>query len=159
MADESYHIIAGPEFKATADALRDVDKTFPTMLRKAMKDAAQPVLVDVRNAARALPAYGLKHTGLRARLAAGVAVQASVGASARMRFVTKMPPGQEALPRGEDSGMAGWRHPVFGHDKWVTQRGGSWFRQTIADDRPDLMNRLQDVLDAAAQQIDDAGSL
>lgn len=75
-----------------------------------------------------------------------------------MRFITKMDDPQEAeLPRGEDSGERGWRHPVFGHDVWVHQRGGSWFRETIADQRPDIERRLQDVLDQAAQQIQDAG--
>lgn len=157
--EEGFRIIAGPEFKAVADALRDVDSSFPARLRKSLRDAAQPVLADVRNAARALPAYGRKHSGLRARLAAGVGIQVSVGDSARMRFITKMPPGQEELPRGEDSGLAGWRHPVFGHDRWVRQRGGSWFRETISDDRPELMDRLQAVLDDSARTIDDAGSV
>lgn len=152
-------IITGPEFRATADALREVDSSFPGKLRAAMRKTATPILADIRMAAMALPARKLKHTGLRARLAAGAGVQLGVGRNARMRFTTKMPPGQEELPRGEDSGERGWRHPVYGHDNWVHQRGGSWFRETIADQRPDIERRLQDVLDDAAQTIQDATRL
>jgi hypothetical protein len=150
-------IITGPEFRLVADALREIDDTFPGKLRAAMRRSATPIIQDVRMAALALPARRAKHTGLRARLAAGVGVQVGVGGNARMRFITKMPPGQEELPRGEDSGLRGWRHPVYGHDVWVHQRGGSWFRETIADQRPDIERRLQDVLDQAAEQIQRAG--
>lgn len=158
--DQGWVIIAGPEFKAVADSLRDMDASLPTALRKSMKDAAQPVLLDVRNAARELPAYGFKHTGLRARLAGGVSVQTGVGLNARMRFVTKMPPGQEELPRGEDAGIRGWRHPVYGHmDTWVHQDGGSWFVPVIANHKQEILDRLQEILDQAADAVDDAGKV
>ena len=143
-----------------ADQLREIDSTFPTRLRQAMRRSATPILQDLRQAALALPARKGKHSGLRARLAKSVGVQLGVGSNARMRFITKMDDPEEAeLPRGEDSGERGWRHPVFGHDVWVHQVGGSWFRETIADQRSDIERRLQDVLDQAAQQIDDAGRL
>jgi hypothetical protein len=154
-----YRIVSGPEFTRVANELRAVDASFPGKLRAALRRAATPIVADVRMAALSLPARGRRHTGLRARLAKGVGVQAGVGNNARMRFVTKVDNPQEAeLPRGEDSGERGWRHPVFGNqNNWVHQRGGSWFRETIADDRSFLDDRIQGVLDDAVQQIDRAG--
>jgi hypothetical protein len=149
---------AGPEFTRVANALRDMDTKAPSRFRAALKKAATPIVQDVRAAALALPARKGKHTGLRTRLAKGVGVQAGVGKSARMRIVTKMPAGEEALPRGEDSGAQGWRHPVFGNtDNWVNQAGGSWFRETIADDQDFLEERVNQVLQDARDQIAAAG--
>lgn len=159
----------GPQFKSMAQALRDLDKTFPRQLRAAMRKTATPIIRDVRRAALELPADGVKQSGLRGRLAAGVGVRIGVGKNAYMRFTTKMPAGQEALPRGEDSGIAGWRHPVYalaselsGHGHgwtWVHQDGSSWFRDTIANDRPQLQRSLQQVLDDAAQKVSDSGDV
>jgi len=151
-------IAFGPEFRLVADALREIDTTFPQQLRNAMRRTATPVMRDVRMAALSLPARGTKHTGLRGRLAAGVGVQIGVGANARMRFTTKMPPGEGALPRGEDSGERGWRHPVYGdQNNWVHQRGGSWFRETIAEDRDMIERNLNDVLQEARDTVSRAG--
>lgn len=156
---EGFFIVAGPEFHRVAAQLREIDPAMPGKFRAAMRKAATPILRDVRVAALSLPARGVKHTGLRARLAKGVGVQVGVGNSARMRITTRMDdPTEAALPRGEDNGIRGWRHPVFGNtDNWVHQPGGSWFRETIADDRDLIEQRLQDVLDEAANTVAHAG--
>lgn len=150
-----YTVIHGPEWQATADALREVDDTLSEKFKRALEDAARPTLEELRRAALGLPARGAKHTGLRGRIAAGVGSHATVKG---IRFTTSMPPGQEELPRGEDNGLRGWRHPVFGdRDVWVQQRGGSWFKNTIADQRPVFERALTAVLDDAANTIARAG--
>lgn len=154
--DIRYTVVHGPEWQATVDALREVDDTLSERFKRALEDAARPTLEELRRAALALPAHKAKHTGLRARIGAGVGVRV---AAKGIRFTTSMPPGEEELPRGEDSGERGWRHPVFGHDTWVHQRGGSWFRSTISNDRPRFERAFTDVLDEAANTIADAGHL
>lgn len=152
---EGIFIEFGPQFRAVAEALREVDDTLTPKFKNALESAAAPVLAELKAAALRLPAHKLKHTGLRARIAAGVGMKRTFQG---VRFTTSMPPGEEELPRGEDSGLKGWRHPVYGNqNNWVHQIGGSWFRETIANDRPQFENKMQDVLDQARDQIDRAG--
>ncbi|MFG3137705.1 hypothetical protein ACGFZA_16020 [Streptomyces sp. NPDC048211] len=139
--------------------MRETDPAMPGNLRDALRKAADPIANDTRRAALALPARGRKHTGLRGRVAAGVSVQPSTTTDIGVRFTTSMADPQEAeLPRGLDNGVRGWRHPVFGNsNNWVQQRGGSWFRSTIADDGPQVERALTDVLEQAAASIAAAG--
>lgn len=164
---EQFYISAGPQLRAIANELRAIDKRFPGQLRTALRKVARGVQRDVQAAALELPAHGVKHTGLRDRLAAGVGIRTSVGARAGVRFTTSMPPGQEMLPRGEDSGVKGWRHPVFETEDqisarhgagatWVHQDGSSWFRETIANDRPEFQDAFQAVIDDAVAKIHEA---
>lgn len=149
--DVEYTVVHGPEWQATADALRDVDDTLAERFKTALEEAARATLAELRRAALDLPARKLKHTGLRARIAGGVGMKTTVKG---IRFTTEMPPGQEELPRGEDNGVRGWRHPVYGNSNvWVNQRGGSWFKSTIADDRPRFERSFNDVLNEAVDQI------
>ncbi|WP_406527386.1 hypothetical protein [Streptomyces sp. I8-5] len=161
MADRAgVSIVAGPEWDLVAAQLREADPAMPGNLRDALRKAADPIAEDTRRAALALPARGRKHSGLRGRVAAGVRVQPSTAQDIGIRFTTSMADPQEAeLPRGLDNGIRGWRHPVFGNsDNWVHQRGGSWFRSTIADDRAQVQDALSGVLDEAAAAIAAAGA-
>lgn len=153
-------VIAGPEFTRVANALREIDVQMVSKFRTAMRKAAEPIIKDVQLAAMRLPAHKLKHTGLRARVAKGVGVRAGLGTQASMRFTTSMnEPDEWYLPRGLDLSEKGWRHPVYGNmDIWVHQRGGSWFRETIADNRELLQDRLTDVLEDAAHTVAVAGA-
>lgn len=162
MADRrGFTIVAGPEWDAVIAALAVADETAKQQLRDGLVDAAKPVEVSVKSAALALPTHGAKHTGLRAEVAAGVGIQTSLGEGARVRFTTSMADPQKAeLPRGLDNGMAGWRHPVFGNmDNWVHQRGGSWFKQTIANNADKFEKSQTDVLEKMAASIAAAGGV
>lgn len=158
-SSQSYRIVAGPEFGNVVKALDLVDHDMPGKFREELRAAADPLAQKARNAVLALPTYGRKHTGLRARVAAGVSV--ATGGPSLVRIETSMPEPDEAmLPRGLDNGPKGWRHPVYGNrNVWVQQRGYSWFRSTIADGQPELEKDLQGVLDDAADTIDRAGGL
>ncbi|MGW6257620.1 hypothetical protein [Streptomyces sp. NPDC055085] len=162
MADRrGYTIVGGPEFAALAAALRDIDETAVERFREAMREEAQPILTAVRQAALSLPAHGVKHSGLRARVAAGTDVRVSFAGRPSLRFTTSMDDPQEAeLPRGLDNGPAGWRHPVYGNrNAWVQQHGSSWFRDTIADRGGDIQDRLEEALEDMARRVGEAGQL
>lgn len=151
----SFSVTTGPEWHLVPGQLADEDENAEENLGQALRGAMDPIIAKVRAEALALPAHGVKHTGLRARLAAGVSTQA-VGQ--RVRIVAGAEPGEEALPRGMDSGVRGWRHPVYGNqDVWVHQRGGSWFREPIADSAEMIERRLSDVIDDMAQRVAAAG--
>lgn len=150
-----YYIIAGPEFKAVADELGVTKDDLELQLHAGLDSIVGPTEAAVRAEALDLPAYGRKQSGLRGRLAAGVGVETDLG---YLRFTTAMPEGQEALPRGEDSGTGGWRHPVWGdRNVWVHQNGGSWFREPIGRDEKPIQERLNSVLEQAAENIGRAG--
>lgn len=146
-----FEVEAGAEFRRVANALRDIDTALPGKFRRELRKALTPVVQDVRKAALSLPARTGKHTGLRQRLARGVAVRVSVGRRSSARIVTRMvEPDEAALPRGEDSGAHGWKHPVYGNESnIVRQVGGSWFRETIMEDKDFIERKLTDVLEEA----------
>lgn len=160
MPDARVWIVSGPEFRNAANALRSVDSSLPTWLRKEMRDTVAPAVQRAKDRVRSLPVSGhAGTTGLRRRVAAGTRIQASTGASARLRVVTSMPDADESIiPRGLDR-AAGWRHPVFGNtNTWVTQRPSrpGWFTDTLTDARPEIERGLEDVLEAAAEFVDRA---
>jgi hypothetical protein len=151
---EGFYVIAGPEFQETADQLHIASDDLEDLLHKSLDSVVGPTILQVKFDAMDLRAYGPKHTGLRARLAAGVGVEEDAG---YLRFTTAMPAGQEELPRGEDSGVEGWRHPVYGTDTWVHQTGGSWFREPIGEQQDEILKHMHDTLDQVASQIADVG--
>lgn len=157
----------GREVKRVADALRQVDRSLPTWLRRELRRAGAAGVKRARAEARALPSGGRpggttrhphKPKQLRRRLAAGVRVRAS--ARTGMRIVTSMPTTAEAmLPRGMDAGSAGWRHKVFGRDRvWVRQEGDSWFLEPLAEEYPALIDNVRGVLEEAARTVQQAGA-
>lgn len=154
-ARATYNVRLGDEWRRTGIALREVDRTLPDELRRALRDAAKPAADDAKRRVLALPVQGAAHSGLRSRVARGVAVQAGVARGLGVRIVAGMTNPQEAnLPRYLDD-QRGWRHPVFGNrHNWVRQTtGGSWFMATIAEHRPQMERDLQQVLEHAAETI------
>lgn len=157
-ARATYNVRIGDEWRRVSLALREIDRSLPGRLRQAMRDTAKPAAEDARRRVRALPVHGRKHTGLRAKVARGVAVQAGASRGLGVRIVTGMTdPRERKLPLYLDD-PRGWRHPVFGNrHMWVHQStGGSWFRATIAEHRPQMERDLTQVLEDAAQTIDAA---
>lgn|SRR5690606_4764374 len=163
-------IEVGREVRRVADQLRAVDKTLPTKLRRELRGAAKAGVQRVKREAKALPAKGRRGgTGehphrprqLRRTVARGVRVRASTKTG--MRIITAMPDTEQSvIPRGLDSRTrhagGGWRHPVFGNrDVWVAQTGGSWFLEPLAEEQPQVMRNIRDVLDKAAEQVAKAG--
>jgi hypothetical protein len=152
LRSEGFEVELGPDWYLVPDQLDQENDRAEELLGIALRDAMAPILADVRQEALQLPSHGTKHTGLRARLAAGVDTE-QYGKS-RIRVVARAEPGEEALPRGMDSGIRGWRHPVYGNKEvWVTQRGGSWFREPIAEHGEFIERQLGDVVDHMAERV------
>lgn len=160
MALRRQHLVyvdMGPEWRTVRAALERESSSASRKLTAALEEAAGPIIAKVQREALSLPAHGKKHTGLRDRLASGVRVQPS-GRS--VRIVATAEPGEQALPRGMDNGPRGWRHPVYGNrNVWVQQRGGSWFREPIAEEGDTVERQLTDVLEEMAQNIANAGRI
>lgn len=129
------------------------DKEMLKRLRKAVKDAAKPMVVDAQNAALAIPARGTGTTGLRQRIARSIGVQVKTGArSAAVRVrVSKAKMGDQfKLPRLLNSGS--FRHPVFGSSTFVEQNQGSrgWFfdvgKRNKANVQREIVRAIEDVI-------------
>jgi hypothetical protein len=160
MALRRQHLVyveMGPEWRTVRAALNREESSAQRKLGNALEDATQPIIAKVRREAMALPARGRKHTGLRGRLAEGVRAE-EVGESSVRIVATAVDPTERALPRGMDNGPRGWRHPVYGNrNVWVQQRGGSWFREPIAESGDTIERKLTDVLEQMADNIANAG--
>lgn len=145
----------GPEFKRVEGALAVQDATIPRRVHRAMRSHAERLAEKARQKVIRLPIRGTsgKHTGMRARVAAGVRV---VEAGNAVRVITTMPEQDEAIiPRGLDRKI-GWRHPVFGNrNVWVRQRPyrAGWFVDTFAEGGDDIADGIEDVLEDAADNI------
>jgi hypothetical protein len=154
-------IVAGPEFKRVALALRDVESTMDARLGRALKGASLPLVEEAKTRVRTMRVRGhAGSTGLRARVARGVDSETTrSGATTTVRVTTSMnQPNEAIIPRGLDRPQ-GWRHPVFGNrDVWVTQRGsGSWFTDTFQDGRVPIQDALTDVLEDARDTVARSG--
>lgn len=147
-------VIPGKEWTRVANELRAIQATFPTQLRKELRDAAKPLVDEAKAEAKNLSTGNKGSTGLRKRVAAGVRAKAGVGENAYLRIVTSMQDSREAaIPRGFDM-PRGWKHPVFGmRDTWVQQSGSTWFRETMARGQKPLEERLKKVMDEAVAKI------
>jgi hypothetical protein len=151
---QEFDVIPGKEFKRVADALRVVDTTLPAKFRKELKAAAKPLVAAAKANAKNIQVKTPDQRALRRKVAAGVAVQVSTGRTARIRIVTKMTePSMAVIPRGLESSK-GWRHPVFGHDIWVTQKPEQhWFMTAMQEGKSETMERIRKVIEEAAKFI------
>ena len=130
------------------DALSQEEAELPAAFRRALHEVADDIAQQARDRVLEEPAYGIKHTGLRVKLAAGTQVEDTSDGVA----ITVEPEGEdERLPADMDEG--GWSHPVYGHrNNWVRQGGYfSWFTDVVDDEENE--QRLEDAL---GDQIQDA---
>lgn len=118
--------------------------------------------VDDRAVSRAMRT----HSGLRAAMANSITVQYSdsgnsAGVTIRAR-ASKMPPSQRTLLRASTSAK-GWRHPVYGHKVWVTQRmtPANWWRTVKERELPGVQRKVEAEIgksfDELARRLSSAG--
>lgn len=146
----------GPEWKRVADALAAQNATLADRFRSELRDAADQLASRAQAEVMKIPVHGVKHSGLRARVARGVGTKITASG---VQITTSMNERDEVnLPAYLDM-QSGWRHPVFGNrHEWVHQdTGGSWFRATIEHGQPMIQNRLEDIFEHAATVIARAG--
>lgn len=129
---------------------RDIDDTIEDVAVKMAERAAMKV-----QAVRMRTPGFERSTGLRRRIARGVGVHRLPDGG--YRITTSMTDQDEAIiPRGFDSPAKGFRHPVFGNkNNWVRQMPATgWFRDTVDDAAQILPDKLEDILEFAADWVD-----
>lgn len=146
--------------------LRDAPKELQRGLRKEIRDAATPVVADVRRAALAVEVSSTRggharpdhSTGLRAAVARATGVSITtrgirIRVSGRKLGKTHHP----KLARYLDASLGRyrrWRHPVFGdRDTWVEQSGQPFFYSTIRRHRRDFRRACFKAMDNVAERI------
>lgn len=134
--------------------LQAAKEDLPVEVRKALKELAGTLAHEASLRVLAEPTHGDKHTGLRAKVAAGVGTTEIPDGE---RITTEMPHEDEAIiPRGFDTAASrrGWRHPLFGNrEKWYRNYGGfSWFLGAMQDGNALGEARLKEVMDQIAKE-------
>jgi hypothetical protein len=135
--------VEAPDLLALKKALAGVDKTLVAELRRALKQAAEPVRRQVQaNAAifsRRIPravtigtAFSAKRTGIFIRVNA-----------------KRAPHGR---PLENDGNGGTFRHPVFGHDRWVTQAARPFFYRGAEEHFDDVEKTVIEVMDTVAKK-------
>lgn len=152
-------------FRATGTDLRVVsaklrkagaDKAVRRSFSRNLRATAAPMVPAVRASIAAIPVKGPKSTGLRGRLQKATRIKVrTVGKSASVQILVdpkKMPTGEKRLPQAmegiPDKWGRPWRHPVYGHDVWVTQESHPYFFRVV--NRLGITSRL-----AAAKVVRD----
>jgi hypothetical protein len=130
----------------TRDMRPEIRRAFQRRLRNAAGIGARASKAKVL----AWPVHSRFHSGLRADIAGNIRTSTG-GGSIRIvqrdvhRNRWKNP------PRDVDSGR--WRHPVFGTDRWVSQRGTHYFFRVIQDKRLEMRRAVDPILDEIARMV------
>lgn len=145
----------GDEFGRVAEALGFAKSEIPDEVKKVILELAEKLAHEASLRVLAEETHGSKHTGLRAKVSAGVYVEETGDG---FKVGTSMPNENEAIiPRGFDTRASrnGWRHPLFGNrEKWYRNYGSfSWFLGAFDDSDKDAEMRLKQVLDHVADQV------
>lgn len=147
------------ELTRASAALGKAEKDIGRQLVDIIWDGAVDVANEAARVVQTLPTHGRVHTGLRKRIARGIDVKRLPGGKVRIR-TTMADPDEAIIPRGFDSPLKGFWHPVFGDQgERVTQRPNvpyKWFRDTVDDAQPIIERNLEDMLDDQAKGIRDA---
>lgn len=109
------------------------------------------LLVERASTERAKTRAAKRNTGLRSTLARSVKV--SITATGVQIYVrTTAVPGFPNAARKTDS-VQGWRHPVFGRDVWVAERGGPWFASSIRSQQDVVRRSLEAAISETISRL------
>ena len=151
-------------------------------LQKALLAAAKPIVGDVRTAVLAIPSKSAGTTasrsarasvrfgrsraknktlakferkaGLRQTIAQAVQLRVSAaGGSMSIQVdAALLPDDQKSLPWDMEGAGKPWRHPVYGHDKWVQQQSHPYFFKTIQGQVPRIETEVVALMELFAKQ-------
>lgn len=121
-------------------------------MRANIRDAARPVLADVKQSARSIPAQpGPPTSGLRRRMAAATGLRIRRDGVRIAVSETRMG-SQRSLPRNMEKHS--FRHPVFGNrDRWVVQAGHPWFYGTVRRHETSLRRAVLAAVSDTADEL------
>lgn len=133
-------------------------------LRRNIRDASKSVVRHIQAEVRSVRVSSTKQghakpdrsTGLRERVARATSV--SVTQKGVRIHVSPKKVGEygRVLPKYLDASLPGyerWRHPVFGHDRWVQQRGQPYFGVTIKQHTRDFRAAIDDAMDDVLDEL------
>jgi len=147
---KAVHVIAAA-MKAEEDG-----KALRRDLLREMRAVGKPLVPELQSAVRSVPAVTTAAPGLRDAVAAGIKVGVRMsGKSTGIKVTVGATPGVRgfrfagrALNRAK-----GWRHPVFGRDKWVQQAGKQWFEPPLLARRDEVRTAVLTAVESMAQRI------
>lgn len=131
-------------------------------LRRNITAATRPIKTDVQANARAIPAKGPAHTGLRESLAKAtrISIKASRRATAVQLIVDgkRMPAGQQKqqkLPAYVEGTARRWRHPVWGNRAhWVAQAAHPFVKPAVAKHLPEVQASVIAAVTETAAELE-----
>ncbi len=157
------HVVIQPDHHQIARVARALQdeadgRQWRTELAADLHEALEPGVAAARGAVLGMPSTGLSHAGepLRVAVAQQVVSEVSLGRTPSARIRVR----KRGMPRGfanagkRLNARRGWRHPVYGSDVWVAQRGEpGWFDDTMRRLHPRLRLAAERVLDKRARRI------
>lgn len=168
--------IRSEDLKKLGRDLRGQDnKHLRSKFTKAVREPLKGAQRDVRAKIRAIPsrgsvtgghaarighrptsrARGYRYGTLRSRMSAAVAIKVRLTGDVSVRVsidASKLPPGQRGLPALME-GVRPWRHPVFGHDEWVSQQAHPYFFTTVLPYRRQVQEELLRAADEVIREL------
>jgi hypothetical protein len=123
-----------------------------------LRTVAEPAAAAAKASILSMESHHESMPGLRASIARATKVSVrTTGKRAGVAIRTSklgMPRGFRNAPKRLNS-KKGWRHPVFGQDRWVSQVGKpGWFDDTIAAFKPAAHEAAKRALVEMANRID-----
>lgn len=157
------------DFHRVLLAAKEFDKRFYANLRAALRDAAEPMVADMKANIRAIPSQGKYRWGMREAMVKGtrasIVTGGKTGARAGIRIQSKPKPVTYTTRGGakvHDFPIAAFnarrgvfRHPVFGNrEKWSEQQGRPWFGAVVYQHQEDVRRRIAEALSDAAKAME-----
>ena len=145
-------------YRSTRNMHPEIRKAFRKRLRRAAKIGADAARIKIRtmpatakySAAGAGRHYRKSRAGVGVGLRSTLALNIKVTVSARevaVRQFTAGLRGKNARDLPKDIDRGGWKHPVYGHEPKVFQKGFGYFDSTMREKRPEMEREVQQVLD------------
>ena len=153
------------QFSTLLRAAKDFDADLGRELRKSIrivgKKAADESKAEVLKAPESAAHHRKIRTsrGLRRAIAAGIRLQIATPKAGEGGVRIKAGTSAVAALTGNASlarkynAKKGWRHPVYGYDEWVEQKGRPFFGSVIAKHKPDVAQAVEEALARAADAV------
>lgn len=156
-------INGGHQFRDLVRTLRATGRgDLKKELNKDIREAAKPVVQDVKRAALALPdrSKARRKDGKSIRQEIANAVQLSIRQDGVRIIVNKKKLPADSVSMAHAFEKGSWRHPVHakptetrGQWTWVVQKGKTWFKPTVAASETRFRRAVLDTIDRVAKQI------
>lgn len=155
--------IDSTDIKNLAKVLRKVSPELGKKMRRKVREAAQPVISDMRSeiGGNSMRAWGGgPHAydgpggagGITAKMQRNIRIRVSGG---RVRIYVPAAGSVGMIAASIDAGKP-WRHPVMGNRRaWVSQAGSAsgWFTDTGQRHFPQIREKVRDALDETAREV------